>query len=145
MRYTEKLEALVFAISCIAANHLEHIVIGHDTASEHCWCEHGVAIRRLRNEIKTTQCAIDAVARRGKKASKLILRHTRMMTGPDGSSLECGNCGFIAYVKIDDGHCSCPGCDAGFKWEPESVACACPSHNAPTGCENPGCWKAVKR
>jgi hypothetical protein len=78
MKYTEKLEALEFAISCIAANHLEHIVIGHDIASEHCWCEHGVAIRRLQDEIKTTQCALSAMAaRKGKPSVKWGLRPKR--------------------------------------------------------------------
>ena len=146
MRYAEKLEALEFAINCI--EQMNGFVTGdgcHYSDVMKCSCEYSTHIRRLQDEVATTRCAIDAVVRRGKKASRLILHHTRMMAGPDGNSLECGNCGFMAYVKIDDGHCSCPGCDAGFKWKPESVACACPSHNAPTGCENPGCWKAVKR
>ena len=70
MRYSEKLEALKFAIGCTDADHLEHISVGHDLHGEACWCTHGITIRRLLDEIKTTQCAIESVAKRTPKGGR---------------------------------------------------------------------------
>lgn len=168
MRYTEKLEALSFAINCIEQLH------GSVTGDEHlgdvmrCPCMYTMHIRRLQDEMKTTRCAIEAVQLRkkvfsaaklhgsgapvkvvtkghGKTASEFILNHTRMMAGLDGNSLVCGSCGNAEYTDVDCGCVMCMKCGYKFLWKPESVICACPSHNDPTGCENPGCWKAVKR
>jgi hypothetical protein len=67
MKYTEKLETLAFAISCVTEVHGS--LTGNDghNVARLCDCKHGITIRRLQDEALTTQCAIDAVARRGKK------------------------------------------------------------------------------
>ena len=67
MRYTEKLEALEFAVECVDVHHEENMDEAHSIDASKCNCKHGVMSRRLQDEILTTKCAIDAVAHRGKK------------------------------------------------------------------------------
>ena len=76
MRYTEKLEALEFAINCI--EQMNGFVTGdgcHYSDVMKCHCEYNIHIRRLRDELKTTQCALSAMAaRKGKPSVKCGLR-----------------------------------------------------------------------
>ena len=71
MRYTEKLETLAFAIECITDLH------GSATGDEEhegdvmdCPCKYNTHIRRLQDEMKTTQCAIESVAKRTPKGGR---------------------------------------------------------------------------
>jgi hypothetical protein len=74
MRYTERLEALEFAIACVTTVH-DGIVkrggsqMNHQDNATKCDCSYGVTIFRLRDEVVTTRCAIEAVAKRSKKGS----------------------------------------------------------------------------
>jgi hypothetical protein len=73
MRYTEKLETLAFAIECVTACHTSTPVpdrVGHHFDVKCCTCKHGCAVRNLQDEMKTTQCAIDSVAKRGPKGGR---------------------------------------------------------------------------
>jgi hypothetical protein len=73
MRYTEKLEALEFAISCIEQLHSFMGADARHIMKRPCECD--THIRRLRDEIKTTQCALSAMAaRKGKPSVKWGLR-----------------------------------------------------------------------
>ena len=78
MRYTEKLEALEFAISCIDQVHNDgagDLFLGHVDDTSKCGCKHGVTIRRLQDEAETTRVSIDAMAmRKGKSSIKWGLR-----------------------------------------------------------------------
>ena len=71
MKYTEKLETLSFVIECI--EQLHGSVTGdeeHEGDVMRCPCEYGAHSRRLQDEMKTTQCAIDSVAKRGPKGGR---------------------------------------------------------------------------
>jgi hypothetical protein len=65
MRYTERLEALEFAIACVTTVH-DGIVkhggsqMNHQNSAVKCDCNYGVTILRLRDEATTVKCAIEA-------------------------------------------------------------------------------------
>ena len=66
---------------------------------------------------------------------------TRMLAGPDGSSLKCGFCGFWDYVaEQPDGLVVCAKCRHMHHWSPEKTCCANPKHNTKLGCGSPVCW-----
>jgi len=71
MKYTEKLEALEFAVNCI--EQLHGFVTGDDVCHcsdvMKCPCEYNTHIRRLRDEVATTRCALSAMAACKRKPS----------------------------------------------------------------------------
>jgi hypothetical protein len=103
MRYTEKLEALEFAIACVDAHHEENMDEAHSIDASKCGCSHGITIRRLQDEALTTKCAIEAVARRGRKGgSPMTLQFTITVKTLKELSLDVDRIRRIIQQIMDD-------------------------------------------
>ena len=75
--------------------------------------------------------------------NRKVLDATRMLAGPDGSSLKCGECGWWGYLQgqpVLAALVACPKCRYAHAWDPVKVCCANPTHAIPFSCGSSLCW-----